>query len=266
LKIVIAQMKHETNTFSPVSTRLERFSGGREQPLEGRAAMDALSGTGSASAALLDLALQAGAQVDFALAANAPPSGPVENDAFDYMTGRICDAVRRGCDAILLDLHGAMVTRSYDDGEGELLRRIRAIAPRVPIGIALDMHTNLFPAMVDQATVIAGYQTYPHIDMYETGLRAAGPVLALLQKRCQPVMAWGNRPMLPHVMRQGSDDSPNRELQARCRQMEEEGALSATVFVGFPHADITQPFTGEALHRRAFRDGLAATRGLRIHG
>ena len=239
MKIVIAQMKHETNTFSPVPTRLERFSGGREQPLDGRAAIDALSGTGSASAALLDLALKAGAQVDFALAANAPPSGPVESEAFDYMCGRICDAVRRGCDSILLDLHGAMVTRSYDDGEGELLRRIRAIAPKVPIGIALDMHTNLFPAMVDQATVIAGYQTYPHIDMYETGLRAAGPILALLQKRCQPVMAWGNRPMLPHVMRQGSDDSPNRELQARCRQMEEEGALSATVFVGFPHADIT---------------------------
>lgn len=239
MKIVVAQMKHETNTFSPVPTRLERFSGGRAQPLEGRAAVDALSGTGSASAALLDLALRAGAEVDFALAANAAPSGPVENDAFDYMTGRICAAVRTGCDAILLDLHGAMVTRSFDDGEGELLRRIRAIAPNVPIGIALDMHTNLFPAMVDQSTVIAGYQTYPHVDMYETGLRAAAPIIALLQKRAQPVMAWGNRPMLPHVMRQGSDDSPNHELQARCREMEEQGALSATVFVGFPHADIT---------------------------
>jgi microcystin degradation protein MlrC len=242
MKIVIAQMKHETNTFSPVPTRLERFAGGRAQPLEGRAAIDALSGTGSASAALLDLALRAGAEVDFALAANAPPSGPVENDAFDYMTGRICEAVGKGCDAILLDLHGAMVTRSFDDGEGELLRRIRAIAPKVPIGIALDMHTNLFPAMVDQSTVIAGYQTYPHVDMYETGLRAAAPIIALLQKRSQSVMAWGTRPMLPHVMRQGSDDSPNRELQARCRQMEEQGALSATVFVGFPHADI--PYAG----------------------
>jgi microcystin degradation protein MlrC len=239
MKIVVAQMKHETNTFSPVPTHLERFSGGRAQPLEGQAAIDALGGTGSASAALLDLALKAGVEVDFALAANAAPSGPVENEAFDYMTGKICDSVRKGCDAILLDLHGAMVTRSFDDGEGELLRRIRAIAPKVPIGIALDMHTNLFPAMVDQSTVIAGYQTYPHIDMYETGLRAAAPIIALLQKRARPVMAWGNRPMLPHVMRQGSDDSPNRELQARCRQMEEQGALSATVFVGFPHADIT---------------------------
>ena len=63
------------------------------------------------------------------------------------MAGRIVDAVARGCDAVLLDLHGAMVTRAHDDGEGELLARIRRVAPEVPIGVALDMHTNLFPAM-----------------------------------------------------------------------------------------------------------------------
>jgi microcystin degradation protein MlrC len=172
------------------------------------------------------------------IAANAWPSGPVEDTAFEYIAGRICAAVAAGCDAILLDLHGAMVTQSLDDGEGELLARIRRIAPQVPIGVALDMHTNLFPAMVDGATVIAGYQTYPHVDVYETGLRAGKAVFALLAGRAAPVMAWGNRPMLPHVMRQASDDAPNRALQARCREMEREGALAASLFVGFPHADI----------------------------
>jgi microcystin degradation protein MlrC len=86
--------------------------------------------------------------------------------------------------------------------------------------------------------VIAGYQTYPHIDVYETGMRAGKAVFALLEGKAAPVMAWGNRPMLPHVMRQASDDAPNRELQARCREMEREGALAASLFVGFPHADI----------------------------
>ena len=153
-----------------------------------------------------------------AIAAAAWPSGPVHDDAFEHIAGRICAAVERGCDAVLLDLHGAMVTQSFDDGEGELLRRVRAIVgPDVPIGVALDMHTNLYDAMGANATAIAGYQTYPHIDVYETGLRNA---------------------MLPHVMRQGSADSPNRELQARCRQIEAEGALAASVFVGFPNADI----------------------------
>ncbi len=238
MKIVIGQMKHETNTFSPVPTRLERFGGGRAEPLNGQAACDAYRGTGAAAAAFLDLADELGAEVDFAVAGNAPPSGPVEDDAFEYMANRICEAVKRGCDAILLDLHGAMVTRSYDDGEGELLRRVRALAPDTPIGVALDMHTNLYPAIVDNATAVAGYQTYPHIDVYETGMRAGRAALALLQGKARPTTAWGNRPMLPHVMRQGSDDSPNRELQARCREMEQQGALCATVFVGFPHADI----------------------------
>ena len=238
MKIVIGQMKHETNTFSPVPTRLERFGAGRAEPLNGRAAYDAYKGTGAAVAAFLDLADELGADIDFAVAGNAPPSGPVEDDAYEYMAGRICDAVRRGCDAVLLDLHGAMVTRSHDDGEGELLRRVRSIAPDVPIGVAMDMHTNLFAEIVDNATAVAGYQTYPHVDMYETGLRAGRAALAKLQRRANPTMAWGNRPMLPHVMRQGSDDSPNKELQARCREMERQGALAATVFVGFPHADI----------------------------
>jgi len=146
--------------------------------------------------------------------------------------------VARGCDVVLLDLHGAMVTQSHEDGEGELLRRIRAIAPDVPIGVALDMHTNLYDGMAQCATAIAGYQTYPHVDMHGTGLRAGRAILAQLAGKARPTMAWGRQPMLPHVMRQGSDDSPNKEIQARCKEMEAQGALSASVFVGFPNADI----------------------------
>ena len=238
MKLVIAQMKHETNTFSPVPTPLSRFATGTDMPPEGAAAVAAYRGTGSAIAAFIDLAEAAGADYRVAIAANAWPSGPVHDAAFEHIAGRICDAVAAGCDGVLLDLHGAMVTQSFEDGEGELLRRIRAINPTVPIGVALDMHTNLYAAMVDASTVIAGYQTYPHVDVYETGQRAGRALLALLAGRAKPAMAWGRKPMLPHVMRQGSDDSPNKELQARCREMEAQGALCASVFVGFPNADI----------------------------
>ena len=100
------------------------------------------------------------------------------------------------------------------------------------------MHTNLSPAMAEYATVLAGYQTYPHVDMYDTGLRAGRPILARLAGKAAPTMAFGTRPMLPHVMRQSSLDSPNKEIQERARQMEGSGTLAATFFVGFPHADI----------------------------
>ncbi len=238
MKLVLAQMKHETNTFSPVPTPLARFAHGRPRPPEGREAYEDFKGTGTALGAFIDLAEEAGAEIVLPIAAQAWPSGRVEQGAFEYIAGKIVDAVKQGCDAVLLDLHGAMVTERFDDGEGELLARLRRIAPTLPIGVAHDMHANLFPAAARYATTLAGYQTYPHVDMYETGARAARPILDLLRKSSSPVLAFGQRPMLPHVMRQSSLDSPNKEIQQRAKDMERDGALSATFFVGFPHADI----------------------------
>ncbi len=240
MKLVIAVMKHETNTFSPVPTPLERFARRGGAPLEGKAAYEAYKGTGSGLGAFIDLAEAEGAAFEIPICAEAWPSGPVDEEAYAQMCDRICDAVAKGCDAVLLDLHGAMVTERREDGEGDLLARLRGIAPDVPIGVALDMHTNFYPAIAAHATVVAGYQTYPHIDNYETAMRAGRPIFAVLRGAVRPTMAWGNRPMLPHVMRQGTDDFPNRELQEMTRRMEREGALCATLFTGFPHADIAQ--------------------------
>ncbi len=238
MRLVLAQMKHETNTFSPVPTPLSRFAHGRDRPWEGREAYEEFKGTGTALGGFIDVAERAGAEIVLPIAAQAWPSGRVSQEAFEYIAGKIVDAVKQGCDGVLLDLHGAMVTERFDDGEGELLARIRRLAPRVPIGVAHDMHANLFPAAARCCTSLAGYQTYPHVDMYETGIRAASPILSLLEGKAKPVLAFGHRPMLPHVMRQSSLDSPNKEIQARAKEMEKQGALSATFFVGFPHADI----------------------------
>jgi microcystin degradation protein MlrC len=243
MRLLIAMMKHETNTFSPVPTPLARFGPSYSDkgpgPLYGAAAVTAYRGTGLGLGAYLDLAERERAEVVLPIAAGAPPSRPVEDAAFEHMAGVICDAVAKGgYDAIMLDLHGAMVTESLEDGEGELLRRIRAIDPTTPIAVSLDMHANLYDAIVDHATVVTGYRTYPHIDTYDTAKRAGEILLAAMRGEVRPVMAWGNVPMLPHVMRQGSDDHPNQELQARCAAMSTEGALAASLFTGFPHADI----------------------------
>ncbi|MCH9670139.1 MAG: M81 family metallopeptidase [Gammaproteobacteria bacterium] len=237
-RIVMALMKHETNTFSPVPTDLARFAKGQSTPFYGAEAYRAYKGTGSCLGAFIDVAEAAGLEIVIPIAANAPPSGPVQAQAYAHMCEHVLGAVRDGCDAILLDLHGAMVTADHEDGEGTLLAQVREIAPDVPLGIALDMHTNLYPQIAENVNVLAGYHTYPHIDHIETGTRAAKPIVDMLAGRVQPTLAWGTRPMLPHVMRQGTDDEPNRSLQERCRQMEQSGVLAATVFTGFPHADI----------------------------
>src|SRR5438067_3557460 len=229
MRLLIAMMKHETNTFSPVPTPLTRFGHG-PGPLYGDAAIQAYRGTGSGLGAYLDLAAREGAEVVLPIAAGAPPSRPVEDAAFEHIAGVICDAVAKGgYDGIMLDLHGAMVTKSLEDGEGELLRRIRAIDPVTPIAVAYDMHANLYDAMITNATVVSGYRTYPHIDTYDTANRAGEILLNAMRGEVRPVMAWGNVPMLPRVMRQGSHDHPNQELQARAAAMHEDGALIASL-------------------------------------
>lgn len=241
MRVVIAMMKHETNTFSPVPTPIERFARGFPLPPRGKDAYNAFKGTGSAMAAYIDLAEREGWEIVTPIAAQASPSAPVQDAAYKEMTDAICDAVAEGCDAIMLDLHGAMVTESREDGEGALLARIRGIAPDVPIAVALDMHTNLYPEIVDNATTLAGYTTYPHIDNYDTGKRAGEALIKAIKGDIKPTLAWGNRPMLPHVMRQGTGDFPNKELQERVKAMEANGeAVVATLFTGFPHADIRE--------------------------
>jgi len=234
MRLLIAMMKHETNTFSPVPTPLARFG-----PLYGEAAIRAYRGTGTGLGAYLDLAEREGAEIVLPIAAGASPSGPVEHAAYVHITDAICEAAAcGGFDGIMLDLHGAMVTESLEDGEGEFLKRLRAIDPNTPIAVSLDMHANLYDAMIANATVVTGYRTYPHIDTYETAKLAGEILLRAMRGEIKPVMSWRNEPMLPHVMRQGTDDHPNKELQHRCAAMSAEGALAASLFTGFPHADI----------------------------
>ena len=168
MRLLIAMMKHETNTFSPVPTPLARFT-----PRYGQAAIDAYRGTGSGLGAYLDIAEREGAEIVLPVAAGASPSGPVEDTAYKHITDTICEAAAKGgFDGIMLDLHGAMVTESLEDGEGEFLKRLRAIDPKTPIAVSLDMHANLYDAMIANATVVTGYRTYPHVERdSDRGLR-----------------------------------------------------------------------------------------------
>lgn len=262
MRVAIAMMSHETNTFSPVVTDLLRFSGTGTVPPEGETAYRIFRGTASCLGGYIEVAESVGAEIMIPVAAGAAPSGPVDRAAYEYICERIV-AAARDCDALLLDLHGAMVTQDYDDGEGELLSRIRRVASRLPIAVVLDMHANVTEAMVSQADVICGYHTYPHVDMDRAAARAARILFDKIAGRVNPVMVWGNAPMLPHVMRQGTDDQPNKALQARAMAMEQGEALAVSLFVGFPHADIHDAglsvvavTNGDAARAEVLRDEL----------
>ena len=237
MKFVIAQMQHETNTFSPVPTPWEEF--GPKGPYLGRDAFEAMKGKGMAMAAFLDLAAKSGAEVVTPVAAWANPSGPVDGNAYDRICEAICNAVAKGCDAVFLDLHGAMVVADRtDDGEGTLLEKLRAIAPRTPIAVSLDLHANVTERMVRNCDVITGYKTYPHVDQYESGQLAGSILLRMMNAEVKPVMAWGNAPILAQTLRQNTSEGAMKDFVDAARAAERDGLLAATAFGGFQMADI----------------------------
>lgn len=248
MRFVTALVRHETNTFSPIATPLQAFcrGTGNDGPAYGDEAVRAFEKTNSAAAAFIDLAREQGDEIVMSVAASAVPSGTVTREAFESIARTVVESVRAGCDAVLLDLHGAMVAQGCPDAEGELLRRIREAAPGVPIAVALDFHANFSEDLIANADVIAGYCTYPHVDVYETGVRAARTLMAMLRGEAKPRILWRRLPMLTHMLRQTPAAQPMKDIMDRAMQAERDGeVLNASVFGGFPLADI--PHVGLAV-------------------
>lgn len=239
MKVLIARLNHETNTFSPVPTPLAAF--GPDGPTFGAQAYRDNKGMRTAMSAFIDLAEAAGAELVTPVSASANPSGPVDARAYDALTQRIVDAAP-GCDAILLDLHGAMVAHNSADGEGDLLLRLRAAAPGVPIGVALDLHANVTPAMVENADVIVGFKTYPHVDMYETGEHAGRLLFDRLAGRTRPAMRWHSLPLMAHTLRSASYTGAMQRAIDAARAAEASGeSLAVSILAGFSLSDIEAP-------------------------
>src|SRR5205807_9548049 len=136
----------------------------------------AFRGTRSALGATFEAADKYGWILVHPISANANPSGIVSDDAFEQIGGMLlAAAANQGpIDGVLLHLHGAMVVDSYEDGEGELLARLRRmLGPDVPVVVTLDLHANVTELMADNASALIAFRTYPHIDQYERDWQGA---------------------------------------------------------------------------------------------
>ena len=247
-RIGIGGLHHETNSFAPQPATFERFveADGWPPLLRGPDMLPGVAGINLAITGFADAATAAGHELVPLVWANACPSGPVTEDAFERLVAMLlADLAAAGpLDALFLDLHGAMVTEHLADGEGELLRRLRWRAPELPIVAALDLHANLSEAMVQHADALVAYRTYPHVDLAATGARC----LPLLERRLRGeaiASAWRRVDFLIPLPWQCTTIEPGRSLYAMLDALEAGGCLSVSICMGFPPADT--PVCGPAV-------------------
>ncbi|YCN55400.1 M81 family metallopeptidase [Rhodococcus erythropolis] len=233
-----AGFQHETNTFSRTSAEYENFLNGEGFPALRRneelfELVDVNIPMGGFLAEMRDTA----ATIIPVIWAAASPSGPVSRSAYDRIAGEILESAEKTRpDAVYLDLHGAMVAEHHDDGEGELLTRLRSIVgSSVPIVVSLDLHANVSEAMMANADGMVAFRTYPHVDMAETGRRAA-QLLTHLYRGGQLHRYWRQIPFLIPVNAGNTLAEPARSIYEEVTLLDRaDRCLSFAP--GFPAAD-----------------------------
>src|SRR5688572_4888293 len=170
-RIAVGGFQHETNSFVLPDTDYAYFTSHRDRPplVRGAGVVRWLSGTSFALSGFLG-GIGHRHEIAPLLWTSGGAGGTVTAEAFERIAGELVGRLSEAMplDGVYLDLHGAMVTKPFEDGEGELLRRVRAtVGERVAIAISLDYHANVTPAMVRHADSIVGYRTYPHVDRAE---------------------------------------------------------------------------------------------------
>ena len=240
MRLFSATLATETNTFSPLPTSLDAY----------REAVFLRPGEHPADAprmctAPLFVARRRAAADGFTLIEGscfaASPAGITNRRDYELMRDEILEQLKSALpvDAILLGLHGAMVAYGYDDVEGDIIERARAIAgPRCLIGVELDPHCHMTLRRIRLADIIVCYKEYPHTDVVERAEDLLDLILRTLRGEIKPVMSLydcrqiSTYPTTLPLMRGFVD---------RIKTMEgKDGVLSVSIVHGFPYADVPE--------------------------
>ncbi|HZQ09834.1 MAG TPA: M81 family metallopeptidase [Anaerolineae bacterium] len=244
MRIAIGQLWQETNTFSPFITERKHFQSFRyyagEDVLRYCSGGQEIGGFVKAAQA----ARAKGMEIEYIplLAAGAWPAGRLREEFKEQLEEQMLTPLRAALpvDGVLLSLHGALASEKVDDVDGEIVKRIRAlVGNQVPISISLDHHANITQQIVDNVNALVGYQSLPHIDMLETGQRAAELLFAILRGEIAPTIGWRKIPMITPADRFLTGTEPLKLWFDRARELERQpGVLSISLFPVQPWLDV----------------------------
>jgi microcystin degradation protein MlrC len=254
LRIAVGGFLHESHSFAPRPTRYADFlrPGGFPPLQNGPGMIETLRPTAVPCAGAIATAEAAGAALVPLAWGFANPAGPVEDEAFERIAALLCARLSEALDAgkldgIYLDLHGAALAVSFPDAEGELLRRVRAVAGAdMPLTISLDPHANMTRQMVDLADAVVPFRTYPHVDMREAGARAMDLLLSRIAAGAPLARAFRQADYWIPLPAQCTLVEPMAGVMAaRAEIAARTGATELAFCFGFPYADF--PDCGVAL-------------------
>jgi len=246
MRIAIGGFQHESHSFAPMPTGWREFlKPGGFPPLQRPATLvETLRPTSVPCAGAIAALEEAGAEIVPLTWCFANPAGPVTAEAFEricaLMLAALSGALEAGpLDGIFLELHGAMVAEGFDDAEGELLRRVRAVVgPDLPLTASLDPHANMTPEMAARADALVPYRTYPHVDMKPAGAQATRLLLERIRRGRPWAKAFRTVDFLIPLTMQCTMVPPMGEvLEERERLAERHGCAELAFCFGFPYAD-----------------------------
>ncbi len=248
-RIAVGGLHHETNTFAPLKASFRDFEQAGAHPAltRGDALFAAVDGVSLPITGAVTKLRARGHELVPLSWCSAVPSAEVTQDAYERIVGMMLDALEQALpvDGIYLCLHGAMVAEHLEDGEGELLRRVRGlVGGDIPVSASLDLHTNITQGKFELSDVLDVYRTYPHVDMIETGSRAATHLDDLLKRAARYHKAFRKADFLVPLNWGCTLVDPAQSLYAQRSVLEAktaaDGVRSLSLAMGFPLADIAE--------------------------
>ena len=241
MRIALCEFHQETNSFNPVKTTFADYR--KVGIYEGTEMFQMRGQTSAMSGKFAAIDEVRGAEIIPLLSMTAQSGGTVEHDVVDYFLGKVLPGLKASLplDGVFVGLHGATQSDVSDDVCGDILEAIREVVGEdCVITASTDLHANVTGKWIKYADYVSGYQTYPHVDFYETGYRAAKAGLAKIMKTQDLKMAWASVPMIAPASSYTTMHGPFKEVMDYAKGLVKSGELfDFTIYQMQPWLDVS---------------------------